>query len=80
MLDEQGSVPSVVFLVYIIFFVVVAWNIVTSIFIQKALKISKPDPESIMVEQLKDEVLLLKELSKRFMYSLYMYLLFFIFM
>ena len=39
------------FLFYILFFVVAAWNIVTSTFVEKALKLAQPDVETLMLEQ-----------------------------
>ena len=50
----HGGFVSVLFLAYIIFFVVVAWNIVTSTFIQKALSLAKPDRDALLYDLLED--------------------------
>jgi len=40
-----GVVASIIFVIYVLFFLIAAWNIVTSLFIEKALDIAQPDME-----------------------------------
>ena len=41
-----------VFIVFILVFTVSIWNIVTSVFVEKALKLAEPDLDAIVVERL----------------------------
>ncbi|CAE7390242.1 Scn10a [Symbiodinium pilosum] len=50
-LEKGGPFLSVVFLVYISIFTISIWNIVTSTFVEKAMKLAKPDLDSMLLEQ-----------------------------
>merc|ERR1719277_1295391 len=51
LLDHNMSMLPWLFLFYILFFAIAAWNIVTSTFVEKALKLAQPDIETLMMEQ-----------------------------
>ena len=40
------------FIIFILVFTVSIWNIVTSVFVEKALKLAEPDLDAIVVERL----------------------------
>merc|ERR1719247_530977 len=48
---RAGPLAELVFLFCIAFFVIVAWNIVMSTFVEKALKLATPDTETLMAEK-----------------------------
>ncbi|CAE7452790.1 Scn10a [Symbiodinium natans] len=50
-LAKGGPFLSIVFLVYISIFTISIWNIVTSTFVEKAMKLAKPDLDSMLLEQ-----------------------------
>jgi len=50
-----GAFTSSLFLFYILFFVFAFYNIVTSLFLEKAMKFAAPDMESMMLERRKQE-------------------------
>ena len=66
LLSPHGGLLSALFVAYVVFFVVVAWNIVTSLFIQKALTLSKPDREELTFDLLRDRMRCAKELTELF--------------
>ena len=66
LLSPHGGLLSLVFLSCIVFFVLVTWNIVTSTFVQKAVSLAQPDPDSLMYDQLRDKMLISKELDDLF--------------
>lgn len=49
--SDGGLFLSLVFLVYISIFTISIWNIVTSTFVEKAMKLAKPDLDSMLLEQ-----------------------------
>mmetsp|Transcript_5434 Transcript_5434/g.9708 ORF Transcript_5434/g.9708 Transcript_5434/m.9708 type:complete len:628 (-) Transcript_5434:163-2046(-) len=51
LLQKGGWFMSTVFLVYITLFTISIWNIVTSTFVEKAMKLAKPDLDSMLLEQ-----------------------------
>eukprot|EP00443_Scrippsiella_acuminata_P024954 CAMPEP_0115332880 /NCGR_PEP_ID=MMETSP0270-20121206/87076_1 /TAXON_ID=71861 /ORGANISM="Scrippsiella trochoidea, Strain CCMP3099" /LENGTH=215 /DNA_ID=CAMNT_0002753751 /DNA_START=318 /DNA_END=962 /DNA_ORIENTATION=- len=55
-LVEVGSYLPAVFVFYILFFVIAAWNIVTSTFVDKALRFAQPDLEQLTREQLMKDI------------------------
>lgn len=61
-----GSLMSATFLFYIAFFVVAAWNVITSTYVQKALKIAQPDIDSLMLEKQKKDRADARELMSLF--------------
>lgn len=50
-LTSTGTVLPAIYVFFILLFTVSVWNIVTSVFIEKAMKIAKPDLDTIAVEQ-----------------------------
>lgn len=50
-ISETGSVSSALFLLYIAFNVIVVWNIVTSMFVQKAVKLAQPDIDRLIEDR-----------------------------
>jgi len=61
-----GTAPSLLFLCYM----VIAWlsltNIITSVFVDKAVRCSQPDTDELVVEKRKDDLKVADELSKLF--------------
>lgn len=54
-LEQSSGMLSAVFLLFVSLFTISVWNIVTSTFVEKALKIAQPDLESLVMEHhLKD--------------------------
>lgn len=51
-LQETGSFLPVSFLLYIAFVFISVWNIVTSSFVEKALKLAQPDVDMLILEQI----------------------------
>lgn len=51
LLRDVGGVLPWCFLWYISFFVLAVWNIVTSLFVEKALKLAQPDIDTMAMEQ-----------------------------
>jgi len=62
---SSGFVP-IAYVVYIIFFALAAWNIVTSLFVERALKIAQPDVETLALEQNMQDVGDAEELTNIF--------------
>lgn len=50
-LKSTGTVLAATYVFFILMFTVSVWNIVTSVFVEKAMKIAKPDLEAIVMEQ-----------------------------
>merc|ERR1740121_3298247 len=50
-----GPFLSASFLGFIIFFQLVFFNIVTSMFVDKAVKFAKPDEKTLIIERMKEE-------------------------
>lgn len=61
-LAPTGVVPQVLFIAFILVFTVSIWNIVTSVFVEKALKLAQPDLDAIVMEQLSQEKSMFKSL------------------
>lgn len=54
-LEQSSGLLSAVFLLFVSLFTISVWNIVTSTFVEKALKLAQPDLESLVMEHhLKD--------------------------
>lgn len=51
LLRGGGWFLALVFLVYISIFTISVWNIITSTFVEKAMKLAKPDLDSMLLEQ-----------------------------
>lgn len=47
------------FIIFILVFTVSIWNIVTSVFVEKALKLAEPDLDAIVVERLRQKQVML---------------------
>eukprot|EP00930_Biecheleria_cincta_P096804 TRINITY_DN8859_c0_g1_i11.p1 TRINITY_DN8859_c0_g1~~TRINITY_DN8859_c0_g1_i11.p1 ORF type:complete len:620 (-),score=125.26 TRINITY_DN8859_c0_g1_i11:199-2058(-) len=50
-LRSTGTALAATYIFFILMFTVSVWNIVTSVFVEKAMKIAKPDMEAIVMEQ-----------------------------
>lgn len=61
-LAPTGVVLQAVFIIFILVFTVSIWNIVTSVFVEKALKLAEPDLDAIVVEQLSKEKVMFNSL------------------
>ncbi|CAL1156522.1 unnamed protein product [Cladocopium goreaui] len=61
-LAPTGVVLQVLFIAFILVFTVSIWNIVTSVFVEKALKLAQPDLDAIVMEQLSQEKSMFKSL------------------
>jgi len=66
MLEDVGGYLPAVFVFYILFFVIAAWNIVTSTFVDKALRFAQPDLEQLTREQLMKDIVDAEELMNLF--------------
>ena len=63
---HTGQILPMAFLVYITFVVISVWNIVTSTFVEKALKLAQPDVDMLILEQQLQDFEDCKMLSKLF--------------
>merc|ERR1740121_440443 len=63
---QCGPVLSGAFLCYIIFFQFAFFNIVTSMFVDKAMKLAKPDEKTVIAERMKEDQQVNAELEKLF--------------
>merc|ERR1719436_2177799 len=61
---KSGAFKAVIFTFYVAFFVIAIWNIVTSKFIERALRLAQPEVDSIMLESRRQELRDSAELSK----------------
>jgi hypothetical protein len=50
-LSGAGSVVSFCFLLYVLFFVIAVWNIITATFVEKMAKMAKPDNDALAMEE-----------------------------
>jgi len=62
--QRTGDFNGSVFLFFIFFFVIAVWNIVTSIFIERTMELSKPDLEGLMLLKRRHDIEDAKQLSK----------------
>lgn len=65
-LKSTGPVLAATYVFFILMFTVSVWNIVTSVFVEKAMKIAKPDLEAIVLEQSKQDAKETKHLEELF--------------
>merc|ERR1712137_1049271 len=65
-LEDIGWMVAAAFLFYVLFFVVAAFNIVTSMFVDKSLKLAQPDIETLALEQNMKDIRDSEELTKLF--------------
>jgi uncharacterized membrane protein len=63
-LSLGGPVVSVLFIFYIAFFFLAAWNIVTSTFVQKSLRLAESDTEQLVKEKRERDLVEASELRK----------------
>ncbi|CAJ1396894.1 unnamed protein product [Effrenium voratum] len=66
LLQVSGLMPSICFLTYVIIFTISVWNIVTSTFVEKAMKLAQPDLESMIFEKNVKDAKDAEDLSKLF--------------
>merc|ERR1712194_732226 len=50
-LSEAGNVVALCFVVYVLFFVIAVWNIITATFVEKMSKMCKPDNDALAMEE-----------------------------
>jgi len=62
----SGGPRAAVYVFYILFFVVAIWNIITSVFVEKVLKLAQPDMDTLMLEQRRKDEADAKELRELF--------------
>lgn len=62
----SGGLRAAVYVFYILFFVVAIWNIITSVFVEKVLKLAQPDMDTLMLEQRRKDEADAKELRELF--------------
>jgi len=62
LLTYTGPANPIIFLLYILFFIIAAWNIVTSLFIEKALALAQPDLDSQVLEKRRKDIADAKDL------------------
>lgn len=63
LVNREGHILGPLFLFFIAFFVIAAWNIVTSTFVDKALKLAIPDIEDLVQEKRQRDMTHAKELT-----------------
>lgn len=56
LLVPTGRVAPFVFMVYIIFFFIAAWNIVSSLFMEKVMSLAQPDLDQQLLEKRREDV------------------------
>jgi hypothetical protein len=64
----SGGIRAAVYVFYILFFVVAIWNIITSVFVEKVLKLAQPDMDTLMMEQRRkddEDAKVLRELFRK---------------
>jgi len=66
MLKPVGWAAQSAFIFYIAFFVVVAWNVITSTFMEKAARLAQPDVDSLMLDKHHQDVMDARHLSEVF--------------
>jgi len=59
-----GAQSTLIF--YIVFFVIVAWNVITSTFMEKAARLAQPDVDSLMLDRHHQDLMDAKHLSTAF--------------
>lgn len=64
MVEYGGTLNAMLFIFYIIFFIFAACNIVTSIFMEKAMKLAQPDLETLLYEKKTEDLENAKELRR----------------
>merc|ERR1719271_562812 len=66
LISAVGSHFRVVYLIFIAFFIIVAWNTVMGSFVEKACRLAMPDLEQTAMEKHQEQQAYAKELSKMF--------------
>jgi len=61
-LQSTGAFNSCIYVLFLAFCQVALWNVTTSIFVDKALKIAQPDSETIMMERRREDNQLAEDL------------------
>eukprot|EP00931_Biecheleriopsis_adriatica_P100962 TRINITY_DN76195_c0_g1_i1.p1 TRINITY_DN76195_c0_g1~~TRINITY_DN76195_c0_g1_i1.p1 ORF type:complete len:647 (+),score=124.87 TRINITY_DN76195_c0_g1_i1:34-1941(+) len=65
-LAVSGPILPAIYVMFVLLFAVSVWNIVTSVFVEKAMKLTKPDLEAIASEQTAQDQREVKNLTKLF--------------
>jgi len=66
LLAPVGWFAQATFIFYIAFFVVVAWNVITSTFMEKAARLAQPDVDTLMLDKHHQDIVDAKHLSEVF--------------
>ena len=66
LLDTQGYALSAAFLIYVLFVMIVAWNVITGTFLQQAMSCAQPEMDRLVYEGLKERRRLSRHLKKIF--------------
>jgi len=66
LLKPVGWFAQAVFIFYIAFFVVVAWNVITSTFMEKAARLAQPDIDALMLDKHHQDIMDAKHMSEVF--------------
>jgi len=56
LMSEASPIAQLVYVLYLLFFFVAAWNIITSLFMEKAMALSQPDVEAQMLRKHREDV------------------------
>eukprot|EP00928_Gymnodinium_smaydae_P054792 TRINITY_DN38500_c0_g1_i1.p1 TRINITY_DN38500_c0_g1~~TRINITY_DN38500_c0_g1_i1.p1 ORF type:complete len:311 (+),score=66.09 TRINITY_DN38500_c0_g1_i1:94-1026(+) len=62
LLERIGFFPAALFLFFVMFFTIAVWNIITGLFLEKAMGMAKPDLESLAFERQSQDHRDIKEL------------------
>jgi len=65
-LSDVGPFLGTTFLVYVMFVWLSVTNIITSIFVEKAMKLAKPDMATLMLEKVQEDLAFVSELEELF--------------
>jgi len=55
-LKKAGALTSTIFIIYMLFIWLSVTNIITSLFVEKAMKLARPDMEELLLEKRKDDL------------------------
>jgi hypothetical protein len=65
-LNPGGVFPQALFLFFVLFNAVSLYNVITSLFVEKALKVAKPTDDAVLLEARKEEMDSFRQLQKLF--------------
>jgi len=63
LIEHMGPSYAALFIFYICFFVIAIWNIVTSAFIEKTLKLAQPDVDTLIMNKRRHNITYAKEIA-----------------